>query len=100
MPELGLSAFIITKNESADIAGCLQSLKGVAHEIVVVDSHSTDNTVEICRQAGARVIPRVFDGFGSQKQFALDQTRGTWALSLDADERLTPALVYEINMLI
>ena len=98
MPEL--SVFIITENEAADITDCLESLRGLADEIVVVDSHSTDETAELCRREGARVIPRVFDGYGSQKQFALDQARGTWALSIDADERVTPALSCEIRMLI
>jgi glycosyltransferase involved in cell wall biosynthesis len=94
-----LSAFLITKNESADIAACLQSLGGIADEIVVVDDFSTDGTPEICQGLGARVLTRRFDGFAAQKQFALDQTAGTWALSLDADERLTPAGVAEIRVL-
>src|SRR5258708_1417734 len=98
MPEL--SAFLITKNEAADIAGCLESLRGLADEIVVVDSQSTDETAAICRRLGATVFTRAFDGFGPQKQFALDQTSGAWALSIDADERVTPALAEEIRTLI
>jgi glycosyltransferase involved in cell wall biosynthesis len=92
-----LSAFIITKNEQADIAGCLESVTGLASEVVVVDSHSEDDTVTICRALGARVLTRDFDGYGSQKQFALEQTTGDWALSIDADERVTPALADEIR---
>jgi glycosyltransferase involved in cell wall biosynthesis len=95
MPQL--SAFLITKNEAADISDCLRSLRGLADEVVVVDSGSTDDTVNVCRQSGARVITRTFDGFGAQKQFALDQTTGDWALSIDADERVTPQLAAEIR---
>jgi ADP-heptose:LPS heptosyltransferase len=92
-----LSAFIITKNEAADIAGCLQSLRGLAQDIVVVDSGSTDDTVAICQRLGARVFNRPFDGFGAQKQFALDQTTGDWAFSIDADEQVSPGLAEEIR---
>ncbi len=95
-----LSVFIITRNEAIDLPGCLNSLKGLADDIVVVDSHSTDDTVAICQDAGVRVVSRVFDGFGSQKQFALEQTRHPWVLSIDADERVTPELSYEIKMLV
>jgi glycosyltransferase involved in cell wall biosynthesis len=95
MPQL--SAFLIVRNEAADIAGCLNSLKGLANEVIVVDSHSTDETVAICRQSGARVFTRVFDGYGSQKQYALEQTTGNWVLSIDADERITPGLADEIR---
>ena len=98
MPQL--SAFIITKNEAADIAGCLESLRGVADEVIVVDCHSTDETVAICRRLGAKVLLRDFDGFGFQKQYALEQTTGEWAFSIDADERVTPALAEEIRILI
>jgi glycosyltransferase involved in cell wall biosynthesis len=95
-----LSAFLITKNEQADIAGCLESLRGLADEVVVVDDHSTDQTAELSRRHGARVLTRTFDGFGPQKQFALEQTTGIWALSIDADERVTPALAAEIRHVI
>ncbi|HEX4996967.1 MAG TPA: glycosyltransferase family 2 protein [Terriglobia bacterium] len=98
MPQL--SVFVITKNESADIAGCLESVTGLADEMVVVDSHSEDDTAEICRRMGARVIVHDFAGYGAQKQFALDQTGGDWALSIDADERVTPALADEIRAVI
>src|SRR5205823_11183918 len=58
-----------------------------------------DQTPELCRRFGARVLTRAFDGFGIQKQFALEQTTATWALSIDADERVTPALAEEIRRL-
>ncbi len=92
-----LSAFVITKNESQDIRDCLKSLAGVADEVVVVDDHSTDDTADLCRQSGAKVFTRALDGFGTQKQYALDQTTGEWAFSIDADERVTPALAQEIR---
>lgn len=64
---------------------------------MVLDSGSVDRTVELARSAGARVAHRDFDGYGPQKQAALAMATGEWVLSLDADERLTPALVEEIR---
>jgi glycosyltransferase involved in cell wall biosynthesis len=98
MPKL--SAFIITKNEALDIGACLDSLRNLADEVVVVDSHSTDETAAICRSRGARVFMRAFDGFAAQKQFALEQTSHPWVLSIDADEQVTPPLADEIKLLI
>src|SRR5258708_3007132 len=98
MPQL--SAFLITKNEVADMVGCLESLRGLADEIVVVDDNSSDGTADLCRRLGAKVWSRTFDGFGAQKQFALDQSLGRWAFSIDADERVTPALAEEIRTLV
>ena len=67
---------------------------------MVVDSLSTDATADIARRAGAKVFTRVFDGFGAQKQFALDQTTGEWVFSIDADERVPVALSAEIRSVI
>ena len=94
---MGLSAFLIVQDEEQDLPGCLASLVGLADEIVVVDSGSRDRTVSIARDAGARVFERPMDGFGAQKQWALDQASHEWALSIDADERVTPALADEIR---
>jgi glycosyltransferase involved in cell wall biosynthesis len=94
MPEL--SVVIITLNEEQNIARCLESVKSVAGEIIVVDSDSTDRTVEICTSFGCRVINREFHGYSDQKQFAADQAINNWVLSLDADEELTPELRSEI----
>jgi len=91
-----LSAVVIVRNEERDLPACLASLTGVADEIVVVDSGSTDKTRDIAKTFGARVIEREFAGFGPQKQFALEQATGDWVINLDADERLSPALGEEI----
>lgn len=91
-----LSIIIITKNEAANIQACLDSVR-FADEWIVVDSGSTDNTVAIARAAGATVIETTdWPGFGPQKNRALDAATGEWILSLDADERISPALAAEI----
>jgi glycosyltransferase involved in cell wall biosynthesis len=92
-----VSAFVIVHNEEQRLADCLASLSQVAEEIIVLDDGSVDRTVDIARAAGARVEFRKFDGFGAQKQAALELTRGEWVLSIDADERLTPHIVDEIR---
>ncbi|WP_375172262.1 glycosyltransferase family 2 protein [Marinobacter sp.] len=92
-----VSATIITKNEEAHIADCLRSARQVADEIIVLDSGSSDNTVEIARQHADLVEVTDWPGFGIQKQRALEKATGEWVLSLDADERITPELAREIN---
>ena len=87
-----LSVIIITRDESKRLRPCLESV-AFADEIVVVDSGSTDDTVEIARSAGARVTQTLdWPGFGPQKNRALDLATGDWVFSIDADERVTPAL--------
>ena len=87
-----LSVAIITNHEEKNIGRCLESVKDIADEIVVVDSGSTDRTQEICESFGARFIPQSFLGFIGQKNFALDATKHLHVLSLDADEALSPEL--------
>jgi glycosyltransferase involved in cell wall biosynthesis len=87
-----ISAILITYNEQSDLAEALLSLRGVADEIVVVDSGSADRTCEIARGLGARVVSRPFTNFAEQKNFAAGQAAHDWALSLDADERLSSEL--------
>ncbi len=82
-----ISATIITLNEAANIARAIRSLS-CAEEILVVDSGSTDRTREIAASLGARVIVHPWEGFAAQKNFAVDQARFDWVLSLDADEEL------------
>lgn len=92
-----ISVAIITKNEAEDIGACLASVAGWTHEVVVVDSGSTDGTPEICRRHGARVIETPdWPGFGPQKNRAVEACTGDWILSLDADETVPPALREEI----
>lgn len=91
-----LSAVIITFNEERNIGRCLQSLRGVADEIVVVDSFSTDATESICRKAGVRFMQHPFEGHIQQKNFALKQATCELVLSLDADEALSDMLKNEI----
>ena len=90
-----LSATVITKNEERNIGRCLTALD-FADEIVVVDSGSTDRTVEIARGFTGKVITNPWPGHKQQKNFAIDQTQGDWILSLDADEVVTPELRSEI----
>jgi glycosyltransferase involved in cell wall biosynthesis len=92
-----LSVILITRNEESNLDDCLASLEGVAQQIVVVDSNSTDRTLEIANNYGALMAyPTDWPGYGPQKNRALDLATGDWVLSLDADERLTPALKSEI----
>ncbi|MBI5244818.1 MAG: glycosyltransferase family 2 protein [Elusimicrobia bacterium] len=87
-----LSAVIIAKDEALDLPGCLESLEGLGAEIVVLDGGSADATADIARAHAARVFHRDFDAYADQKQAALEKADGDWALSIDADERLTPEL--------
>lgn len=92
-----LSATIITRNEARDLPACLASL-AFCDEIVVVDSGSSDATLAIAEAHGCRVLVRTdWIGFGAQKQRALDAATGDWVLSIDADERIPPALATEIR---
>ena len=97
MPKLSVT--IITKNEAADIGAALASVAW-ADEIVVVDSHSTDETVAIAQQHTARVVVRDWPGYIAQKNSAASMAAHDWILSLDADERVTPALASEIRAII
>lgn len=93
-----ISVLIPTKNEARDLPGCLASLSW-CDDIQVFDSFSTDATIKIAETAGARVTQRVFDGYASQKNAALHSLsfKYRWILMLDADERVTPALVAEMQ---
>lgn len=96
MTSIRISATIITFNEEKKIGPCLESLQGIADEIVVVDSLSTDRTLEICRQFGTVIISHAFEGYVAQKNFAMSQASYDYVLSLDADERLSDKLRSEI----
>ena len=90
-----ISATIITYNEERNLPRALESLR-CADEIVVVDSGSTDRTVELAQKLGARVIDSAWPGYAKQKNFAAEQATYDWILSLDADESLSEALEAEI----
>ncbi|WP_454689548.1 glycosyltransferase family 2 protein [Achromobacter aloeverae] len=95
-----LSVIVITKNEAAHIVACLESV-AFADEFIVVDSGSSDNTVELARDMGATVEQTAdWPGFGPQKNRALALAQGEWVLSIDADERVTPELAREIRQAI
>jgi glycosyltransferase involved in cell wall biosynthesis len=94
-----LSVAIITLNEEENLARTLASVQ-FADEVVVIDSGSTDRTLEIARDYGARVIFEPWKGFAQQKNSAIEKCSGTWILSLDADEELTVELQREIAALL
>jgi glycosyltransferase involved in cell wall biosynthesis len=87
-----ISAVLITHNEEDRVEAALKSVAGIASEIIVVDSFSTDKTVKIARKYTERVYERRWTNFSDQKNFANSHASHPWILSLDADERLSPAL--------
>ena len=94
-----LSVALITRNEAANLARTLASVRW-ANEIIVVDSGSTDATLEIARSFDARVFSEPWKGFAAQKNSALAHASGDWILSLDADEEVSPELAREIQALL
>src|SRR5262245_60760761 len=96
MRAVPLSVCIITLNERDNLPRCLESVAGLAAQIVVVDSGSTDGTHQIARAAGAELHERPFEGMHQQKQHALSLAREEWVLSLDADEWLDGRLREEV----
>ena len=93
-----ISITLITLNSEKNLESVLEAVSW-ADEIVLVDSGSTDKTLEIARQFNAKIVYRAFDGYGSQKNFATSQASNDWILSLDDDEILTPELQQEIQNL-
>ncbi len=94
-----LSVVLITLNEAANLPRTLKSVSW-AQQIVVVDSGSTDATIEIARSLGAQVIEEPWKGFADQKNSAIAHATGEWVLSLDADEDVSPELAREIQALL
>ncbi|MCX6208927.1 MAG: glycosyltransferase family 2 protein [Bacteroidetes bacterium] len=93
-----LSVSIITFNEEKNIARCLDSVKDIANEIVVIDSLSSDNTENICKQYGVKFFSQKFLGYIEQKNFALDHCKHNYVLCLDADECLSKELIESIKI--
>lgn len=101
MKDATLSVVLATFNEESNLQDCLESVQAIAQEIIIVDGTSTDKTVEIAKSFGAHVIvtdnPKIFH---INKQKALERATNDWILQLDADERVSPELSHEIQMII
>jgi glycosyltransferase involved in cell wall biosynthesis len=96
MVPMNISVVIITFNEEERLEGALKSVTDLAEEIIVVDSFSTDKTLDIAKKYTKRVFQREWTNFADQKNFANDKASFAWILSLDADERVSPELQEEI----
>ncbi|MFI5457883.1 MAG: glycosyltransferase family 2 protein [Isosphaerales bacterium] len=100
MPEPRISVLVVAKNEAHNLADCLASASWADERVVVVDPVSRDATLEIAERLADVVLVRGFDDFASQRNAALALVTGDWVLSIDADERVTPALAAEIRHVI
>jgi glycosyltransferase involved in cell wall biosynthesis len=94
-----ISGLIITFNEENNIHACIDSLRPVCDEIIVVDSYSNDNTVEVASAAGAKVLLQQFLGDGPQRTYGLQYCNNDWVLNIDADERLEKDTIEQIKLL-
>jgi glycosyltransferase involved in cell wall biosynthesis len=95
-----LSVGIITYNEERNLPGTLGAVKDIADEIIIVDSHSTDNTVKIAERYGAKIYIEDWKGFGAQKNSAIDKCHGEWILLIDADEEVSTELKARISSIV
>jgi len=95
-----LSVCLITKNEEANLERTLSSVEGLADEIIIVDSGSTDETISIAKSFNARVFIEEWKGYGQQKNSAIDKCHGDWILLIDADEVITEQLKERIRTII
>lgn len=96
-----ITAIILTKNEEVNITDCIKSIMTTVKRIVVVDSYSTDKTVELAKECGAEVYQHAFENYAKQYMFAvqISQIKTVWTLRIDADERLTPDSANELEQL-
>src|SRR5580700_7437410 len=91
-----ISAIILTKNEEKNIEACLESISW-CDEKIVIDDHSTDKTVELAKKKGAKVFTRsLYNNFSDQRNYGLQKAKEDWIFFIDADERVSSALWYEI----
>ena len=96
-----LAILILTCNEEENIVSVVQNAKKCTDEVIIIDSGSTDHTVELAEKAGAKVVFRAWtNDFSAQRNFALEQTTADWVLYLDADERLNEELIAKINQIV
>ena len=100
MPEhLPISAFIIAKNEADRIPKAILSVRDWVDEVIVIDSGSTDDTVKISEELGAKTVFNAWPGYGPQKRFGETLCRNKWLFNIDADEEATPEAIAEIKAL-
>jgi len=97
--KIPLSVFIIIKNEEKRIAKTINSINKIADEIIIIDSGSTDNSLEICRNLGCKIFFKEWEGFGKQKLFGQNLCKNLWVLNIDADEEISVQLLNEIYQL-
>jgi glycosyltransferase involved in cell wall biosynthesis len=100
MHERRLSVLVVARNEALNLAECLESARFADERVVVVDAACQDATLEIAHRYAEVVSVRAFDNFANQRNAALDLSSGSWVLSIDADERVTPELAAEIRRLL
>ena len=91
-----ISVIILAKNEEKNIADCLKTIKW-CDEIIVIDDNSIDNTAEISKKLNAKVYQRSLDDFSKQRNFGLSKANSEWILFIDADERVSDGLIFEIS---
>jgi glycosyltransferase involved in cell wall biosynthesis len=92
-----ITGVIITLNEEENLERCLRSISGLVTEILIVDSGSTDKTINIAKKFGAKIFKRKFDNFSSQRNYGISKATSEWILSLDADEEIPKKLAKEIQ---
>ncbi len=94
-----VSVVIITRNEETNIIDCIRSARMVSDDVIVVDSGSKDKTVEKAKDEGATVYSITWTGYGHSRNYGAERAKNNWILAMDADERLSPKLVFSINQL-
>ncbi len=99
MQKLPISVFIITKNEADRIAAVINAVSEIADEILVIDSGSSDQTVEVSESCGAKTFYNSWVGYGQQKVFGESLCKNKWILNIDADEEVMPELALELRRL-
>ncbi|MBI3012111.1 MAG: glycosyltransferase family 2 protein [Elusimicrobia bacterium] len=97
VPAPKISVLLLTHNSSKTLGPCLESVRNLASEIILVDDRSTDPTLEIARKQGAKIFQRPLESFGAQKQFALEQASHDWVFLIDSDEQASAELCDEIR---